>query len=72
MFKDQYKRWVLSIIILIVSFLIINFLIWFTYTSKIFRVYPWPGDLSRMDLNPSIAIVKKKTNAGKTYGSSRS
>jgi len=60
MFKDQYKRWVLWIIILIISFLIINFLIWFTYTSKIFRVYPWPGDLSRMDLNPSIAIVKKE------------
>ena len=60
MFKDQYKRWVLWIIILIVSFLIINFLIWFTYTSKIFRVYPWLGDLSRMDLNPSIAIVKKE------------
>lgn len=60
MFKDQYKQWVFWIIIVCISFLIINFLIWFTYTSKLFRAYPWPGDLSRMDLNPSIAIVKKE------------
>lgn len=60
MFKDQYKRWVFWIIIVSISFLIINFLIWFSYTSKLFRAYPWVGDLSRMDLNPPIAIVKKE------------
>tara|TARA_B100001093_G_scaffold516302_1_gene594768 strand:- start:508 stop:2058 length:1551 start_codon:yes stop_codon:yes gene_type:complete len=60
MYENQYKRWVLWIILLIISFVLINFLLWFTYTSKVFRAYPWPGDLSRMDLNPSMAIIKKE------------